>query len=733
MTSIDSTNFGILGELFSNGSPVPMLPAPQTRSSAAACYARYSSDLQNTDSLDQQQRACREAAERHGLTIGDALLFTDEAVSGTMLQREGLQKMMKAAEQRQFGTLYLYSLSRLARETSIAVPLVKTLVHRWGVRVVSVAESIDSTQPGWEMALQMLSFVHEQFIRDLSASVRRGHEAAQRRGQSTGDYPFGYRSIPAPGYTPPAGNRNLKVPKICVIHEPAAAWVKQIFQMFVEQRYSLLKIAKELNRLGTPKDHRSSTPTWHAGTVRSILANPKYVGQWGWGRTRTRRDPMTGRTCQEIQPLKEQQKWVTERPGLRIVSDGIFAAAQVRLKAEGRVRVRRTNGQLAGGATVANGQTPRQLLSCLVLCGHCRSPFYVSGRDGKYLGCAQQLTGDCICKSKLQRARAERLILAAIGEVLLQDPAWLELICQQTLTAWYTTRDTLLPRRQELERRLQSVRQRIKNLCDLAEEGEALEELRDRLKQRHTERESIEAELHDLERTSAWLQQEPSREWLVDQLTQLHELLGRGTPAAAIALRRLVGGQIVVEQIDLPGKKRGYLRGRFTLDVRSCLAPATSDNSLTVQEPEPNREIVIDFRDPDPNVALADQVWALSQAGRLNVEIAQELRLGRNRVSRLLKEAAIKQGTVMIDGRSRRKLTDHKQSLPRQHEQLAETVMSLFDQGLLLADIARRLSTHLNMITAAIRFWHESRGLPVPDGRTRRKSLEQKSLKRTES
>lgn len=54
--------------------------------------------------------------------------------------------------------------------------------------------------------------------------------------------------------------------------------------------------------------------------------------------------------------------------------------------------------------------------------------------------------------------------------------------------------------------------------------------------------------------------------------------------------------------------------------------------------------------------------------------------------------------------------------------------MALVDQGQLLTVIAEQLGTHRDMITAAIRFWHESRGLPVPDGRTRRKSLVQKSI-----
>ncbi len=730
MINSESTNSNCLGDMFSGSLPPLWMSPPQTRSTSAACYARFSSDLQSSDSLDQQQRACREAAARHGLTIDDSLMFTDEAVSGTKLVREGLEKMVRAAANGEFNTLYLYSLSRLARETSIAVPLVKTLVHRFGVRVVSVAEGIDTAQPGWEIAVQMLSLVHEQYIRDLSANVRRGHEAAKRRGQSTGDYPFGYRSVPAPGYTVPTGSRNLKVPKVCEIDPATAPWVEKIYQMYVDQRFSLLKIAKELNRLGAPKDHRSSTPTWHAGTVRNILANPKFKGLWGWGRTKTRRDPLTGTTKQEVQSAEEQQRWLTERPKLRIICDEVFEAAQQRLQAESRTRSRRKNGQFEGGTTVAKGQPPRQLLSCLVVCGHCGSPFYVGGRDGKYLGCAQQLSGDCVCKTKLQRARAERLILAAIGDVLLRDPAWLDSVCRWALAAWRSTQATLLPRRQELERRLQSTRQKIMHLVDSVEAGSAPEDLRVRLDQRRNEQAAIEAELRELERTNRSLEQEPTRGWIVGQLTNLHELLSQATPAAAIALRRLVSGRIVVEQIDVPGKKRGYLRGRFKLDISPCVMPDATAAETVSEATIVDREIEIDFVDGDRWQATAEQVWALYQTGKLHAEIAEELKLNRNRVRKLLQSAAKQHGETVADGRARQGRLAREQGPPRHHEVIADQVMELVNQGQLLTVIAEQLGTHHNMITAAIRFWHESRGVPVPDGRTRRKSLVQKSTRR---
>ena len=50
---------------------------------------------------------------------------------------------------------------------------------------------------------------------------------------------------------------------------------------------------------------------------------------------------------------------------------------------------------------------------------------------------------------------------------------------------------------------------------------------------------------------------------------------------------------------------------------------------------------------------------------------------------------------------------------------------------MLLGDVAVELGVDRNTVTAAWRHWHASRGLPAPDGRTRRKSLPKGGAPRT--
>lgn len=52
-----------------------------------------------------------------------------------------------------------------------------------------------------------------------------------------------------------------------------------------------------------------------------------------------------------------------------------------------------------------------------------------------------------------------------------------------------------------------------------------------------------------------------------------------------------------------------------------------------------------------------------------------------------------------------------------------DAVMKLFEQKLKLGQIADVLEIDRNTVTSSVKYWHEQRELPLPDGRTRRKSL----------
>jgi hypothetical protein len=69
----------------------------------AAIYARYSSEDQRPESIEDQVNSCRKLARERGYLIDDQHIFSDRAASGARKDRRGLNAMLAASEAEQFG------------------------------------------------------------------------------------------------------------------------------------------------------------------------------------------------------------------------------------------------------------------------------------------------------------------------------------------------------------------------------------------------------------------------------------------------------------------------------------------------------------------------------------------------------------------------------------------------------------------------------------------------------
>jgi DNA invertase Pin-like site-specific DNA recombinase len=81
----------------------------------AAIYARYSSDLQSTASIEDQIRLCRErVAHENGTAIE---VYTDYAISGSSLKnRPGIRALLNDAKSRRFDYVIAEALDRISRD-----------------------------------------------------------------------------------------------------------------------------------------------------------------------------------------------------------------------------------------------------------------------------------------------------------------------------------------------------------------------------------------------------------------------------------------------------------------------------------------------------------------------------------------------------------------------------------------------------------------------------------------
>jgi hypothetical protein len=265
---------------------------------------------------------------------------------------------------------------------------------------------------------------------------------------------------------------------------------------------------------------------------------------------------------------------------------------------------------------------------------------------------------------------------------------------------------------------------------DGIENGLDSPEIKVRLAERRQEREALVRQAQLLTQRVVNPAKAPTVEWIADQLKQLARLLSGGDPAAALALRELVGGQVIVREIRQPGRKRFFAQGMFIIQAaRVCRALNVAGpdrwNGGDLKEKVPCEEIVIEFRDSKPSEVISDQVKELWDRGLTYQEMAKEVGWNRNIVTEALAVWFRQRGLEPPDGRSCKNRLDRKTLA----EELADQAKAYWDQGLLMQEISDRLGCNRDTATKAIQHWFGSRGLEIPDGRIRRKDLFQKSSK----
>lgn len=696
----------------------------------AASYSRYSSESQDDRSIGDQQRKCRDRAAAEGLEILPALEFSDEAVSGAKHQRAGFDAMMKAARTGRIDVVYFENLSRLARDCVLTLQTLRELVHRLKIRIVSLDEGIDSAaSDSWELLAAVLGIQNEQFLRSLAKFVFRGQEGLVLDQLCVGDYCFGYDSEPIPDSEKQRRGRHPKPKMRYIIDLEHATWVQRIFHWYVVELRSLRWIAAKLNELGAPKDHRSSTPHWHHQLVSALLKRTKYIGQWPWGISKNVRDPSTGKVHQEKRSPTETDKWMRDFPHLRIIDDETFAKAQERLQASAAAVAVRTKKDEHGrkkkvlaGATKQTAETwPRHLLAGLIECGHCGRRLYVGGGSGKYLFCPGYRMGVCPCQTSLQRDRAETMILDAIGAKVLEDQELLDAMLNAARRAWDELERQLPSERAATEKGLKDVDSRIARLVDQCER-EDMPELSERLQARRAERRALQTMLERLENAAGKHSAPPDKEWMRAQLTDLKAVLTTAGPAAAIALRQLVGGRIVVTEIQRAGKTRHYLRGELRVQFRD-FATALGVGVDRVREgsaEEPATVMNVDFWEPVEFEKLADAAKEDFDAGMTFVEIGVKHDCSKQLASRAFAHWHQVRSLPVPDARSLRARLQQPKQVDRV---LQAKAMELWRQELLLGEIAQTLGRRRDVIHAVVAAWHEERGIPLPDGRTRRRDI----------
>jgi site-specific DNA recombinase len=674
-----------------------------------AIYVRFSTWMQ--DSAEDQVRNILEFAIRDGIFVPREFVYFDLAVRGYKNSREGLDQLRTVLRSKKAKAVLFFATNRLFRKVYRTLEFVDEVVREHDVRAVFVKSGVDSAHKDrWELALHVRAMMDEFQVKTGADHVRAALEGMFLEGLVRGTLHLGYTGEPIPGKLTKRGRPRQRI----VINCDEAAIVLQIFEWYVQSpRHSLIEIARKLNAMPhVPKPRNSNR--WTRNTVRALLMRTTYRGLWRFSVTERKYLPTKDYTRQVLrdQPLKE----VTIEY-LRIAPDALWYAAQQRLSKNRSVRGRKPQCE--------NADWSSRLLSGLFWCPEHDRPLRACSAFGKYLGCPHCSTLDAQERplfSKPRRQMVLQLLCRRLSELIRQDVN----LVAMTVSACQSEAAAIgRPDAGEIAR-LGKLIGDLTRTIDFNREypGETAQDLHKTaaiVRRLETERNDAQSQLALIKASADKPIRVPTETEVDDRLRHFDKLLqqaaaGKLSDAHDIArdiIEELTSGRIDMYQEGERREMRGWLQGRFTARILDVLVETFT--GVKRREDGEGVDVVIDFKRTRKSDADADKAIRLWLDGVPSKEIAQGFGCVGAYISRLLRIGAKRMGTTLDALRSQRKKPVVDPSRAPRYQTIAEEAKSLWwDDFYPTAEVARQLRCSTVTINAAVRHWHQSRGIPVP-------------------
>lgn len=393
-------------------------PTPALR---AVALCRCSTDRQERSVTDQEAEIKRWCEER-GYQL--EATFADEAVSGTRLDRPGLNALMAyLARHPEGGVVVAWKLDRVVRPLEIR----RGFELEWAIEDAGWSlMAMHGAQPTGDEGLDLIAraLEHKQsgdYIKGLAVSVIRGQVSRFQARQCTvgGVIPYGYakRVVWGDGQEetiPRTARRRVLRPREAHLVPGDPGEIETVRWIF--ERYlagcGTKEIAKQLNEAMKPSPAGRS---WRQNTVRLLLVNRVYRGDAVLNKRTVGKAARITDGRAEAKPVAESgrdQKNPTEQwivlPGRHepLVAPEVFDRAQEEQR--GRKGSRRRARQVYP-------------LSGVIFCGRCGSPMAGAPgpRNGREYRCSgYSATGSCVAW-RVDATGLEAGILRKMQEVFL--------------------------------------------------------------------------------------------------------------------------------------------------------------------------------------------------------------------------------------------------------------------------------------------------------------------------
>ncbi|MCH9633992.1 MAG: hypothetical protein S4CHLAM7_07260 [Chlamydiae bacterium] len=547
-----------------------------------AIYARYSSENQSEKSIDDQIRVCQKYIDQHSYSSDESHIYTDEAISGSIINRPGLLALEQAMENKEFDAVAVDDLSRLSRSNHQMLTMVnKFNFHQ--VKIISVSDGIVTDDDNSKLGIHIRGLINELYLDDLKKKTMRGLEGQKLRGYSTGESVYGYKSHPAGELRLNKKGQPKYEGMVHKIYEEEALIIKRIYKWFIEGK-SISGIVKELNETNTPTK-KNQKGGWCASTINRILKNEKYTGNWVWRKHKNVIDPISGRRRKVDRDKSEQIAIFKDE--LIIIDKDIWEEALQRWKdINGSWPMSQKTEKTKGSFKSYVHTSPNHLLAGLLKCKTCGGAMVqVSGKGGGYYGCYNNKRKTCSNKLMIQRKKAEAHILQNLKERILTAEN-LKYVYENLEKEINKSLNEVPEELKQKKCQFDKVQKELKNLLNFIKAGNFSNVVSVAITDAENRSEKIKDEMSGLEYQRKSSFKAPPKEWIEHRLENFQETLSQNTKASALALKGLfetiemeaVPSECFVENGQLI-QKRAYYVAHSHVDSLALLESKGS-NSL---------------------------------------------------------------------------------------------------------------------------------------------------------
>jgi len=365
----------------------------------AIVYLRVSTEEQAEKgfSIPAQREECIRMALQLGCSEKDIYVFSDEGVSGSVIERPRLMASLELLRKGGIDYYITMDTSRLSRNVSHQLMLVDE-IKKSGTDLIFIRNNYQDNPEG-RFQITIMAAVDEYERARLKLRTEMGKRAKAKQHLLTHN-PGIY------GYSFDVKSDSL------YINEEQARIIRLMYDWLIEEDMGASEISDRLNEIGIPSPRMK---LWNRVTVRRILSNRSYTGTLYIRRYDTREYHLN-----KYKKPGEKVK-VSERPrdewidiGIpQIIDESTWEKAQCILKKRKR-------------KAEVNGNNAEYMLSSLLTCARCGSRLHgkhvkSSGKDYIYYMCSGRSSEKCCDLSLINRDELERIVWECIKKRIIES------------------------------------------------------------------------------------------------------------------------------------------------------------------------------------------------------------------------------------------------------------------------------------------------------------------------